>query len=99
MNTNNLPIQTVEGGVKISVRVQPKAKRTGITGLHDNRIKVSVIEPPEKGKANHAVRKLIAKTLNVAASQVELLNGATNRDKDLLVTGVSDTDAREKFLS
>lgn len=67
-------------GTEIAVRVTPKAARNGITVSADN-IKVTVTAAPENGKATAAVRVLLAKALGIAPSHLELLRGATSRDK------------------
>jgi uncharacterized protein (TIGR00251 family) len=72
-------------GVVIRVHVQPKARREQIIGMHGGRIRLAVTEPPDKGKANAAVARLVAAALNLPASRVELLRGDTSRQKDLLV--------------
>jgi uncharacterized protein (TIGR00251 family) len=77
-------VQTADG-VVIRVHVQPKARREQIIGMHGGRIKLAVTEPPDKGKANEAVVRLVAAELNLSASRVELLRGDTSRQKDLLV--------------
>ena len=80
-------VQTADG-VVIRVHVQPKARREQIIGMHGGRIKLAVTEPPDKGKANEAVVRLVAAALNLSASRVELLRGDTSRQKDLLVRNV-----------
>jgi len=52
-------------------------------------LKLEVSAPPEKGKANTAVRKLLAKTFGVPVSAVEVLTGATGQDKTIRIGGVS----------
>lgn len=86
-------LQTAEG-VVIRVHVQPKSRREQIIGMHGDRIKLAVTEPPDKGKANDAVLCLIASGLNVATSSVELLRGATSRQKDLLVRQLSADEVK-----
>jgi uncharacterized protein len=70
-------------GREFSVRVTPKAARnsveTGAEGVSDLRVRVTVV--PEDGKANKAVIKLLAKSLGVAKTRLELLRGASGRDK------------------
>ena len=82
-------LQQTSDGVILKVYVQPKARKEQIVGLHGDRLKVAVTEPPDKGKANEAVIQLIASTLRVAASNVELLRGQTSRQKDVLIQGVT----------
>ena len=85
-------VQTADG-VVIRVHVQPKARREQIIGMHGGRIKLAVTEPPDKGKANEAVVRLIAAKLNLSASRVELLRGDTSRQKDLLVRNLEAAEA------
>lgn len=67
-------------GAEIRLRVTPRARRNAIS-LEDGLIRVHVTAPPEDGKANAAVAKLLAKSLGVAKSRLTLLRGASSRDK------------------
>ena len=67
-------------GVEIAVRVTPRASRNSIERV-GNTIRVRVTAPPEDGKANEAVRKLLAKSLGVAKTRLTLVRGAASRDK------------------
>lgn len=64
----------------IAVRVTPGASRNAIT-VAEGLISVRVTAPPQDGKANEAVRKLLAKSLGLAKSRLTLVRGATSRDK------------------
>ena len=76
-------------GFSILLKVKPNAKRNSIVGCHGNRLKVSVTAPPEDGKANKAVIKLIAKKVDIKPAQVEIISGCASRGKKLHVTGVT----------
>ncbi|MEQ9674053.1 DUF167 domain-containing protein [Roseovarius indicus] len=67
-------------GATVTVRVTPKASANGIV-LRDGQIRVNVTVVPEGGKANAAVQKLLAKAMGVPKSRLELIRGATARDK------------------
>ena len=54
--------------VLIPVKVVPKSSRDRVVGELDGSLKVTVSAAPEKGAANRAVCKLIAKTLGVGSS-------------------------------
>lgn len=88
----------VDQDVEISLHVQPKARRPGITGVHDNRLRVAVSAPPEKGRANRAVVELIAKTVGVAAGRVEIIRGNSSRSKQIRITGVTLDEVSSKLL-
>ena len=70
----------VQDGAQIAVRVTARARRNAVE-LRDGQIRISVTAVPEGGKANAAVQKLLARALGVAPSRLELIRGATARDK------------------
>ena len=63
----------------------PRAKHNEITGVVNGFLQVRTTAPPADGKANKAVTKMIAKYLNIPVSRIELLRGATHRNKRFLV--------------
>lgn len=73
----------------LSVRVTTKAKNECVKreSLADGSVlyKVYVATPPEDGKANKAVIKLLAKTLGLAKSRMTILRGHTSRDKTIRI--------------
>jgi uncharacterized protein len=74
-------------GAELRVRVTPRARREEIAGERDGVLLVRVTAPPEGGRANKAVCRLVAKALRVAPSRVTVARGATSRDKVLHVEG------------
>ncbi len=75
-------------GAVLPVRATPSAKRNAISGVHDGMLKVSVTAPPDDGRANAAIVKLLAKSLKISKSRVQLLSGATQRQKKFLLVDV-----------
>jgi len=80
---------------RISVWVQPNASRAGIIGLRQDALKVSVTVPPEKGKANQAVEKLLAKVFDLSKSSVTVIAGGASRRKTVELRGVSQDKIAE----
>lgn len=66
---------------------QPGAKKTEITGLHGEALKIRLAAPPVDGKANAALIAFLAKACGVSKSAVELVSGDTCRAKRVRVTG------------
>lgn len=73
------------GGVEFEVIAKPKASRNGIMGEHDGALKVGVTVSPEKGRANTAILKLLAKSLGIPVSSVSILKGEKSRRKRIRV--------------
>lgn len=77
---------------RLDIRVTPKAARDRIDGWITGadgrpRLRLRVTAAPEKGKANRAACRLLAKALGVAPSGIEVVIGATDRDKTLQIAG------------
>ena len=86
-----------DGTAVIRVHVQPGAGRTAVQGRHGDALKVSVAAPPQGGRANAAVGKLLAETLGVKPGAVTIVGGETNRAKRFHVTGVELDDVRDRL--
>ncbi len=70
------------------MRATPGAKRNAITGIHDGMLKISVTAPPDDGRANAAIVALLAKSLKISKSRVQLLSGPTQRQKKFMLVDV-----------
>jgi uncharacterized protein len=86
------PFQASQAGVRVRLKVTPKARRTEIGGLLDEpdgakALKVAVTAAPEDGKANDAVIALLAKEWGVAKSAISVVMGATDRRKLVEIRG------------
>ena len=79
---------------RLNVRVQPGASRERIVGWLGVTLKVAVLAPPERGKANKAVEALLARELGVPKSAVRVIAGGVSRDKIVELEGVSPSDIR-----
>ena len=76
-------------GVHLMLKLQPRASRQQIAGVHGTELKVSVTAPPVDAAANRALIEFLAEVLDVSRSSVELLRGQTSRHKVLLIRGQS----------
>lgn len=91
-----LKITQLGPDVLLDLKVVPNASRDRIMGELDGALKVSVSAAPERGAANEAVRKLMAKTLGVRVQQISVEAGHTNPRKTIRVTGVTTEMVREQ---
>jgi hypothetical protein len=84
-----LSISEKDGACIFRVRVAPRGKRDEIIGEHGDAIKIRVQAPPVAGKANEALRELLAGKLGVSSRDVEIVSGHTSRWKRVRVDGVN----------
>ena len=69
---------------RLAVRATPGARSETIT-ITGTGVGVKVRAKPQEGAANAAVIRLVARALDLAPSRVELLRGATSREKLLRI--------------
>jgi uncharacterized protein len=86
---STLRVTQREGAVRITVRVQPRASRSGIDGLHGDALKIRVHAPPVEGAANEAVVELLTAALGVSRGAVRVVSGAASRTKVVEIAGVT----------
>jgi uncharacterized protein (TIGR00251 family) len=78
-------------GAAVAVRVTPRASHNKIVEMMDDgTIKIHLAAPPVDGEANEQLVKFLAEVLNVPKSRLEIVAGATGRDK---LVSVLDMDA------
>ena len=64
----------------IAVRITPRARRNALRCGEDG-IRIAVTAIPEDGKATEAARRLLAEAVGIAPTRLELVRGASSRDK------------------
>jgi uncharacterized protein (TIGR00251 family) len=75
------------GRVRFAVRVIPKSSRNEIAGfMDDGTLKLKIAAAPEKGKANAAVRELLAREFHVSRGAVEIVHGETSQRKQISIS-------------
>ena len=79
------PMSTSGEPRMLAIRVIPRAKHDEVGGEHDGRLVVRTTAAPVDDQANVAVRKLVARHLQVAARQVQIVAGHRSRDKVLRI--------------
>jgi uncharacterized protein (TIGR00251 family) len=78
-------------GVRISVRVQPRARRDELVEMRDGVLVVRVAAPALEGRANGAVCRLLARRLQVAPSRITVVRGQRSRDKLIHIEGIDQS--------
>jgi hypothetical protein len=83
-----MSIKETQDGVVITIFVKPNSPKFSVE-LDGEEIVVHATEEPEKGKVNKEIIKELTKRFK---AKVELVSGATSRQKQLVVLGVKKAD-------
>ena len=67
--------------MKIFVKAKPGARQEKVEKIDESHFVVSVTEPPEKGKANDAIRNALAVYFKTGSSRVKIVSGYSSREK------------------
>ncbi len=84
-------------GCVLPVRAQPGARKAGVLGEQAGALKVAVTALAEDGRANKALVEMLREVLHLKRSQVDLISGATSRDKRFLIRGVDAKDMKARL--
>lgn len=76
-------------GAALTVWVVAGARRSEIVGFHGDALRIRIAAPPERGRANQAVSRLLKEQLG---TRVRLASGAGSRRKRFVVPGLSVSD-------
>ena len=94
---SNIRFETVRGGTRFAVRVQPRASRTEVAGAWQDALRIRVAAPPVDGEANDALVRFLARRLGVARGAVRIVSGESGRSKRVEVTGLAAADILERL--
>ena len=67
--------------MKIFIKVKPKASQAKVVKIDKTHYQVYVTQPPEKGKANKQIIKLLADYFGVSLSKINIIAGEKGREK------------------
>ncbi|MCL5017363.1 MAG: DUF167 domain-containing protein, partial [Patescibacteria group bacterium] len=64
--------------MKFFIKVKPNAHKPSVVKISETNFKISVSEPPEKGKANAATIRALAEYLKIAPARISVVAGSTS---------------------
>ena len=90
-------IQEKENKIVLLVHAKPGSKKEGICSIDDECIEIAVHAQAQNNKANFAIIEYLSDILNLSKNSIQFESGATNRDKQISVTGISAVDLFTKL--
>ena len=87
--SNILQLRESKHGLTFDIQVTPHAASSQVVGVQEGMLKIKVTALPVEGAANEACIRLLAKTLALKKSQLEIFAGAKSRKKTVLVKDIT----------
>ena len=82
---------------RLTLQVVPGSSRTLLVGRQGGAWKVRVAAVAENGKANAAVVRLLARALDLAQADVEIVSGHGTRRKTVAVSGIEADEVARRL--
>jgi uncharacterized protein (TIGR00251 family) len=93
----NGPIEPTASGIRVRVRVLPRASKSELAGIRGDALCVRLTAPPVDGAANQALVRFLAERLGVRPAALRILTGLTGRRKLVEVDGLAPGEARARL--
>jgi uncharacterized protein (TIGR00251 family) len=90
-------IQSTPDGIIISIRVIPRARRSGLAGTRGDALLVRLRTPPVEGAANIELVDVMATALHVPKRVVSIVAGDYSRQKRVRVSGIDAATAASRL--
>lgn len=88
-------LRRTDVGVRLTVRVQPRAAANALGGVHGSALKIRLTAPPVDGAANEALRRFLADTFRIPLRDVTIVSGAGSRMKVVELAGITEDRVRQ----
>ena len=100
MSDRKFNLHSGKKGSALAVRVTPRANQNEIVELmEDGTIKVRIAAPPSDSEANEVLIKFMAEVLGVPQSRLDIVAGASGRDKLISVVDMDAETAHQRILA
>lgn len=90
-------ISATKNGVKISIYVQPGAKKSEFVGVHGQSIKIRIKAPPADGKANETLIEFLADFFKISLQKINIVQGQQSRYKVIEIYDIDISKVKDFF--
>lgn len=87
-------IESIKGGVRLHLFIQPKSSKNEVVGIHNGEIKIKITAPPIDGRANEGLVEYLSDLFDVPKRDIHLVKGETGRHKTVDIAGFELDAAR-----
>lgn len=84
----DIPFKKTKRGIAISVRVEPRSSKRGVSGVIGEALKVKLTAPPVGGEANEQLVEVLAEAFGVKKSNINILKGHASKNKVVEIEGL-----------
>jgi uncharacterized protein (TIGR00251 family) len=92
-------IESIKGGVRLHLFIQPKSSKNEVVGPHNGEIKIKITAPPIDGRANDGLIEFLSELFEIPKRDVQVVKGETNRHKVVELVGITVDAVHGKFKS
>ena len=78
-------------GITFTVHIVPRASNSEIVGDFEGALRIRIAAPPVEGAANRELIRFLAKKFKVPQNAVEIVTGASSKNKIIRLQGVAAT--------
>lgn len=82
-------LESIKGGVRLHLFIQPKSSKNEIVGPHNGELKIKITAPPIDGRANEGLIEFLSDYFDIPKKSVVLVRGETGRHKVVDVFGIT----------
>ena len=96
--STSLPVISAgAAGIRLQIRVMPRASKAAVAGVREGRLIVRVTAPPVDNAANDAVVELLSSVLDLPRRALSIVSGHSAREKTIVAAGITEADARRRL--
>ncbi len=92
-----LNLTQTETGILLPVKAKPNSGKNELRGSTGGTLKVAVSATAEKGRANKAIVKLLARVISIPKGQIVLATGGKSCSKKFLIKGIEQAELQARL--
>ena len=97
IDLSSLEIRELDGDVSLGLRIQPRAGRNRLVGIHDGCLKISITAAPVDDAANRECLKFLSDIMAIPLSRIKIISGEHARSKAVRLSGMNGDECRKRI--